>query len=477
MSTVLESPEDVLSTLARDGSRNWIYPVLSKGRFYKRRRIVAWALMALYILLPVVSIGGHPAVMLDFIRREFHLFGMEFYPTDTLLLMITMITILLFVIIVTALLGRVWCGWSCPQTVYLEYLFRPIERFFEGSEVKRKRRDSGPRTFDWIWRKSAKHAVFIGIALLLAHTFVAYFVGWQQLSTWMQSSPLENWGFFLGMAFTTGLVYFDFGFFREQMCTIACPYARMQSVLVDRDSLIVSYDPSRGEPRSRRSKAKMELEQSGELAQQGDCIDCGVCVRTCPTGIDIRDGLQMECIACTQCIDGCDSIMDKIGKPRGLISYTSENELENQAHKTWRPRMIAYAALLVFLLGAFTVTLSSRNFYNVNVGRVVGAPYTILPDGSIANRLRFRVRNQTSESASFTIVGVAPASVGVRMVGVSDVSLAPGEMKRVEAWITVEPEDFDDAHIPGQFELQFSDGVISAVEFELLGPNETENND
>ena len=333
---VVDSPEEVLTTLTKEGKRRWIYPTLSEGRFLRWRGIVAWTLIAIYLALPIIHINGKPAVLLDLINREFAIFGATFYPTDTLLLMLLFIGTLVAIVLISALLGRVWCGWGCPQTVYLEFVFRPIERFFEGTENRRKRRDEGPLTFDKAWRKIVKWGAFTAVSLLLAHSLVAYFVGWDRLLTWMTEPPTEHWGYFVMMAVTTGLILFDFGYFREQMCTITCPYARFQSVLLDPDSLIVSYDPERGEPRGRGKKRE----------NLGDCIDCFACVRTCPTGIDIRDGLQMECIACTQCIDACDDIMDKMGFEPGLIRYTSEHELEGKKTRWLRPRTAIYSLLL-----------------------------------------------------------------------------------------------------------------------------------
>jgi len=469
--SVLESPETVLSTWTSDGKRRWMYPVLSEGFFARRRKIVGWILIILYFALPVVPIGGHPAVLLDFIHREFALFGIIFYPTDTLLLMMTLILIILSVIIGTALLGRVWCGWACPQTVYLEFVYRPIERLIEGKEHVRKRRDDGPLTPDKAWRKVVKYGIYLIISLALAHTFVAYFVGWHHLVEWMLDKPRDHWGFFVLMAGTTGLVMFDFANFREQMCTIACPYARMQSVLLDPDSLIVSYDPTRGEPRARRSKAKLQKEADGVIPAQGDCIDCGACVRTCPTGIDIREGLQMECITCTQCIDACDDIMAHIGKPPGLISYTSENNLAGKRTRLMRPRTILYLVVWLGLAVTLVATLAMRSNYDIDVGRSVGDPYMVLPDGRIANRLRFRVRNQTGLPSSFDIKPVSPANMEIRIVGVSPITLAPGEMKRTEAWVILPRTAFTTDKRTASFHLSFSDNTLIETSFTLLGPS------
>ncbi|MBO6576386.1 MAG: cytochrome c oxidase accessory protein CcoG [Rhodothermales bacterium] len=472
MSTVpdiLESPEEVLSTLRRDGKRRWLYPVESAGRFLRQRKVVGWILIVTWLLLPIIPIAGRPAVLLDVVRREFALFGLVFYPTDTVLLMAFLIGMITLVILATAMLGRVWCGWGCPQTVYLEFIFRPIERFFEGREVTRKRRDEGPASWDRTRRKTAKWTAYTLVSVVLAHTFVAYFVGWDSLLEWMTGSPREHWGVFVLMAATTGLILFDFGYFREQMCTITCPYARMQSVLLDPDSLIVSYDPGRGEPRGKPNKKAIA---DGSVAALGDCIDCAACVRTCPTGIDIRDGLQMECIACTQCIDACDAIMDRVDKPRGLIRYTSENALAGKTVHRLRPRTVLYSLLLVIALSAFTTVVVSRQDYDVNVGRVAGQPYSLVGDEQVANRLRFRVRNQTPGTSGFSVSMVNPAGE-VRPVGTVPVLLEPGEMKRLEVWALLPQAALASDRMDATFRIDFRDGSSQTVTFPFLGPTLT----
>ena len=469
---ILDSPEEVLSTLRNDGSRRWLYPTPSKGRFWRRRLMVGWALIVFFVALPVVRVGGRPAVLLDLAAREFTLFGFTFYPTDTFLLLLLGIGALVSIALLTALLGRVWCGWGCPQTVYLEFLYRPVERWIEGPEHVRARRDAGPWTLDKTWRRAAKWAVYLVVSAFLAHTFTAYFVGWDRLIGWMTGPPTEHWGYFVLAALTTGLVLFDFGVFREQMCTITCPYARFQSVLLDPDSLIVSYDPTRGEPRAKRSKKAIAEERAGERPPLGDCIDCRACVRTCPTGIDIRDGLQMECIACTQCIDACDAIMDRLDLPRGLIRYTSERALEGERTRVVRTRTVAYGLLLVAVASAFTIALTTRHAYDVNVGRVVGQPFVELDGGQIANRVRFRVRNQTASGATVRVELAAPAGGSVRLGAVQPVPLAPREMVRVEGFAVVPEATFEGmAEAPATFRLTFSDGTVEEVPFTLLGPS------
>lgn len=466
-----QAPGDVLSTLKADGSRRWIYPVRTVGKMFKRRRVVAWALMVVFIALPLVPINGKPAVLLDVIGREFTLFGLTLYANDTLPFLLMVLSLLMTVFLVTALLGRVWCGWACPQTVYLEFIFRPIEELFEGKPTVRKRRDEGEATPDRFLRKAGKWAVYTVIALGLAHTFVAYFVGWSRLVDWMQGTPSDHLLFFGVMAVTTALILFDFGWFREQMCTIACPYARLQSVLQDRDSMIVSYDPFRGEPRGRRTAAQRKEEKQGIKIVLGDCVDCYACVRTCPTGIDIRDGLQMECVACTQCIDACDAIMIGVGKEPGLIRYSSENEIERKPGRGMlRPRTLGYSVVLVALLVALTTLLALRTPFDVDFGRAGTTPFATLPDGSITNRIRVRIQNRTGEPAKYHVDAIEPPGVQVRLVGQQELAVAPGETERIEAWVVVPQDRFTRGKVAAKFRVEDDRNQSQDAEFTLIGP-------
>ena len=391
MPDILESPEHVLSTLERDGSRRWLYPRVSPGWYWRARRVVGVLLIALFVLLPHWRVGGKPALLLDVLHRQFTFFGITFLPTDTLLLTLLMVSVFLTVFLATALFGRVWCGWACPQTVYMEFVYRPLERFFDGAPGQSNRRS--------VVRQVAKYATYLAISAALAHTFLAYFVGVDRLKVWLTQSPLEHTGPFAVMAITTGLMMFDFCFFREQLCLVACPYGRFQSVLLDRGSLIVAYDRNRGEPRGKRGPSLPILPNQ----PQGACIDCGLCVRTCPTGIDIRDGLQMECVHCTQCVDACDEIMDRVGQPRGLIRYASQNEVEGKPTGKFRARLVVYPVLLLAAVGTLVGLIATRSPVDVTVLRGQGMPFSVTEEGKVQNGLRVKLVNRLDRPVTLRI--------------------------------------------------------------------------
>jgi cytochrome c oxidase accessory protein FixG len=398
----VRATERVLSTLNVDGSRRWLRPRPSPGRFQRLRRAAAWLLMLVFFLIPYLRIAGRPVMLFDLPRREFSLFGTTFLPTDTMLLALLLVGTVIFIFLVTALAGRVWCGWACPQTVYMEFLFRPLERLLEGGPRGSLQLDRGGALHP---RRLVKYLVYAGLALFLAHTFLAYFVPFAELAQWVRRSPVEHPTSFLIALGTTALIFFDFAYFREQTCLVACPYGRIQSVLLDRRSVIVGYDVRRGEPRRKGVKERP--------ASAGDCIDCGLCVLTCPTGIDIRDGLQMECIHCTQCMDACDAVMARIGRPPGLIRYSSQDELEGRSTRLVRPRVVLYPAALAVTLGLFVWGLGARAAPDVTLLRGGGAPYSLEPDGSVVNQVRIKITNRGRQDRSYRIALDAPAGASL----------------------------------------------------------------
>jgi cytochrome c oxidase accessory protein FixG len=450
----------VLPTLNQDGTRRWIRPKPSFGRHFAQRRVVAYGLMFVFFIIPYLRVGGKPLVLLDLPRRQFTIAGTTFLPTDTLLLMLLMASILITIFLLTAILGRVWCGWACPQTVYMEFLFRPIERFFEGGRSGSVALDAKHIRGQFSPRRLAKYATYFVLALFLAHTFLAYFVGIDELRVWVTRSPVNHPTSFAIMALTTGAIMFDFTFFREQTCMVACPYGRWQSALLDKQSLIVAYDKTRGEPRA-RGKVRP--------ANAGDCIDCGACTLTCPTGIDIRDGLQMECIHCTQCADACDAIMERIGKPKGLIRYTSIAALAGEPPKKLRPRVVLYPAALAVTFGGFLFALATRSPADVTILRGMGEPYVIEADGRVANQLRVKIANRTGEGRAYTI-SVDELGDGKLVAPENPLSVAAGKTESAALFVMLPRKAFHDGERRVRFTISDGTGWHATIPYRLVGP-------
>ncbi len=458
MSTLLEPEDRVLSTLEKDGSRRWLYPRVSKGSFLSARRAVAYVLILIFTITPYVRINGKPMIFLDVLHRRFTLFGYTFLPTDTILLALFLLAVIISVFLMTALFGRVWCGWACPQTVYMEFVYRPIERLFDGTRGK----GGKPRGQVVGWRRVARFLVYLLVSMFLAHTFLAYFVGVDNLAKWVLGSPLNHPVAFLVMAATTGLMMFDFGFFREQTCIIACPYGRFQSVLLDRQSLIVSYDKERGEPRGKKRRGVNDT-------SVGDCVDCRLCVETCPTGIDIRDGLQMECIGCAQCIDACAPVMAKLGRKPGLIRYSTQAAMEGEPIRLLRARVIFYPAVLIAVLGLFVFLLVTKKPADVVVLRNLGSPFTLIGDGLVANSLKIKVTNRTDRPAEYRFHSDDKRIQRIELVE-NPLAVPPGE-SRTEGMLVIAPQSsFRAGMLTVTLEVEDGQGFEQLIECRLLGP-------
>lgn len=457
---VLPPDAHVLSTLEGDGTRRWLYPRLSRGRFWSRRRVVAYALIAVYALLPFIKIGGRPALQLDLWDARFSVFGLEFRPTDLELLAVFGLTVFLSVFLATAVAGRVWCGWACPQTVYLEFVYRPIERFFTGTSGK----GGKPKAAVAGWRVAAMYAAFFVISLHLANTFLGYFIGVDRLNEYIWSAPpWRRPGAFALVMFVTGLMMFDFCYWREQLCIIGCPYGRFQSVLLDRSSLVVGYDRTRGEPRGKgRDRQAKGL---------GDCVDCRMCVEVCPTGIDIRDGLQLECVNCTQCIDACDAVMDRVGSPRGLVRYSSQAALEDRPSRIFRPRVVIYSALIVGLVTLLVTLLARRETLDVTLLRGLGRPFVVDAAGSeVENIVRAKLVNRTDSPRVYRVEVAEPAAV--RVAPTAALELAPGATLTEPLRLLSPVEPFTERAGALPVRLRFIDdqGTATERDYLLFGP-------
>eukprot|EP00752_Nemacystus_decipiens_P013680 g12133.t1 len=474
---LLQPEEHVLSTLEHDGSRRWLYPKLSKGSYLFWRRVVAWVLIGIFTAIPFIKINGQPAILLDIIRREFHIFGITFLPTDTILLALLLLTCFLSIFFVTALFGRVWCGWGCPQTVYMEFVFRPIERFFDG----RAGLGGKPAKPPAAWRSVAKYLVFYALCLHLTHVFLAYFVGVEQLFQWSLGSPLNHPLAFAFIFFVSAALMFHASVFREQLCIVACPYGRMQSVLLDNSSMIISYDEKRGESRGKLGKAKRQAFEQKNLPEtertvgldilqlHGDCIDCGECVTTCPTGINIREGLQLECVGCAQCIDACDAIMDRVGRPKGLIRYTSQQALDGKSGRILRPRLGVYAALVTVVFSTFLFALVNRSMADVTPMRERGRPFVVMDGGVILNQAQLRIVNRDRVTHAYSVQVAEPAGVSV-VVDEGLQSLEPGGAQTVSVDLMAPFELFSTGRLDVQLVVRDSRQVVSEDTFQMKGP-------
>ena len=388
---------DSVYTINADGSRNVLQVADVRGRWTVRKYILYYFLIAIYVAAPWITIGGHPMVLVDIPERAAYLMGATFTNQDFHLFFFVLIGAGIGLFVTTSVLGRVWCGFACPQTVFMEGVFRPIERFLEGDRITRMRRNKQGGA-DAIWRKTVKHAVFIFLSWNFAIAFMCYFI---PTRTMAQLVPFFD-GHMTALVwclFWTALMYFDYSWFREQTCLIICPYGRLQSTLVDYDTIIIGYDRTRGEPRG------------PGIDTGGDCIDCRRCVDVCPTGIDIRNGLQMECIACTNCIDACDEIMDKVGKPHGLVRFDSSRGFETGKSKLLRPRFFLYGAIILALAALFVMRATSRESFQVTVMRSQGLPFTI-GNGTIRNLYTLHLQNKTDGARVYKVAPAAGALAG-----------------------------------------------------------------
>ena len=442
-------PPNILGSMKQDGSRLDIHPADVKGVWNRRRRAAFAALIAFYVLAPFIPVGGHPMIQLDVQHRRFYLFGSTFNAQDFWMVVLLLLSFTFGLLLLTAWKGRVWCGWGCPQTVFLEGVYRPIERFFDGPREARLRIAAAPLSLGKVARRLGKYAAFLVVSAVIAHTATALFVSPRELWLMIEEGPathLEAFGLTLGF---TAILMFNFTWFREQFCVVLCPYGRLQSVLHDRDSVTVAYREARGEPRG-------HVVKGADAPKRGDCIDCNRCVAVCPTGIDIRKGLQMECLACTQCVDACDDIMDKVKRPRGLITFASQNELAGLPRRTLRPRLVVYAALMTLTLGTLGVCLATRTPFEANIFRARGGMPFILDGEVVRNPFEVHVFNKNTGPARFTIELHSPVEAQV-IIGTPEVEL----------------QSLTDAHVPVSVSIARTKLQGVPVDLELVVTDQT----
>ncbi|HFA48044.1 MAG TPA: 4Fe-4S binding protein [Bacteroidetes bacterium] len=497
-----EAYRDKIATVDAEGKRIWIYPKKPKGRFYKYRTYVSWVLLIVLFGLPFIKVNGEPFFMLNIIDRVFIIFGVHFSPQDFYLFVFAMLTFLVFIILFTVIYGRLFCGWVCPQTIFMEMVFRKIEYWIEGDAGAQRRLDKAPWTRDKIIKKTGKQLIFILISILIAHTFLSYIVGLDRVTEIVTSPPSENLGGFFSMIAFTGAFYFVFSRLREQVCTTICPYGRLQGVLTDNNTILVSYDFIRGEPRGRIAKkrkkpapktapskqsnvtlekmmglpetnAKAIIENTPivdetPLKTLGDCIDCKLCVKVCPTGIDIRDGVQLECVNCTACMDACDEVMEKVGREKGLIRYDSLNGIEAGTKKIFTPRVKAYTVVLAILLAANVFFLTSRTDVEAVILRTPGMLYQEVDENHVSNLYNYEVFNKTPEDMP---IRFELKDGGGRIKLVGDAPTVKGnDMGKGAFFIEMEKEKLQSRKNKIKIQVFSDDKLVDEVKTSFFGP-------
>lgn len=433
-----ENPEELLkpknfrdrvATIDEKGGRVWLYPRKPKGRFYQARSYVSWLLLLILFGLPFLKIDGRSAVLMNVLERKFFFFGLVFWPQDFHIFALSFITFFVFIILFTVIFGRLFCGWACPQTIFMEMIFRKIEYWIEGDSHKQRALNKAPWTTGKILKKTVKHILFFGISFIIGNTFLAYIIGIDELQAIVTNPIQTHLSGFIAMLIFSFVFYGVFSWFREQVCTMVCPYGRLQSVLLDHNSIVVSYDFKRGEPRGIPQKTPQPL---------GDCIDCGLCVEVCPTGIDIRNGTQLECVNCTACIDACDGVMQKLKRPLGLIRYASYNAIDLGDNRHFTPRALGYTAVLLALFALVTVLFLQRSSIETTILHMPGTVYQEMEDEKIQNVFNVEVINKSFDEHKITFkIKNQPQAEFKLISGKTELILKPNDIVRTVMFVKI----------------------------------------
>jgi cytochrome c oxidase accessory protein FixG len=454
---------DRLATIDEKGRRVWVYAKRPKGKLTFWRNIVGFALLLFFIIAPFVRIHGEPLLLLNFIEREIVLLGVRFWPQDFHLFFLAMISLMVFIILFTVTFGRIWCGWGCPQTVFMELIFRRIEYWIEGDAYYQKQNDKKPWNAGKIFRKALKHFVFYLISFIAGNYFLMYIIGsegWQELVT---DSPADHIAGLSGMLVFSGVFYFIFSWFREQVCSIVCPYGRLQGVLLDRNSIIITYDYKRGEPRGTFFKGEDRAKEG-----KGSCINCTQCVQVCPTGIDIRNGTQLECINCACCIDACNAMMDATNQPKGLIRYASEKSIAEGTRVKFNARTIAYSAVLVVLLGVFTYALTARKPIEATIMRAPGMLFQEPEAGKISNLYNIKLVNKTNKNLPVELKTLSHKGT-ISVIG-KDIFVEKQSVGESVFFLILDKTDVRSEKTPVTFGVYSNGELIEEVESTFAGP-------
>lgn len=435
-----DSFRDRVGFITEDGKRKFIYPKKPSGKFYRYRTILSYLLLAILFIGPLIRINGQPFLMLNILERKFVIFGQVFWPQDFHLVALTFVTAIVFIILFTVAYGRIFCGWICPQTIFMEMLFRKIEYWIDGDRGQQLRLASMPWNAEKIKKRLLKNGLFYLISFAIGNVFLMYIIGSDQWLKIVTDNPSKHIAGLTAMIIFSGVFFFVFAWFREQACIVVCPYGRLQGVLLDRNSIVIAYDRFRGEPR-----AKFRKNEDRTMAGKGDCIDCGQCVDVCPTGIDIRNGTQLECINCTACIDACNAVMDKINKPRGLIKYASENQIAKGEKWKFTPRLAFYSTVLVMLLALMGFVIFQRVKVEATILRTPGQLFQSYEDGTISNVYNYQLINKTPKPIKAEIRVIEPTSARIMIPGNESHSFELGvqEIKKGAMFIFIPSQDLN----------------------------------
>lgn len=470
-----EAFRDSIATVDKQGKRIWLYPKKPSGRFYRWRTWVSFVFLAIFLTLPFIKLNGEPFFMLNVIERKFILFGLLFTPQDFHIFGLVMLTFLVFIILFTVVFGRLFCGWVCPQTVFMEMFFRRIEYWIEGDAPAQRRLDKMPWNAEKIRKKGLKHVVFFLIAVIVSNYFLAYIIGMDQVLRIIGEPLGAHLGGFVAMILFSGAFYGVFARLREQVCTTICPYGRLQGVLLVKESIVVAYDYVRGEPRGKVKKnpvADIQTAVNGSasgIRKTGDCVDCKMCIAVCPTGIDIRNGTQLECTNCTACIDACDEIMDKTGRKRGLIRYDSAAGIERGSRKIFTPRVIAYSGLLAALIVLDVILLAGRGSIEAIILRSPGQLFQERDETHLTNLYTYKLINKTTKDLPVSL-RVATPGAQIEPVGQA-VSLIPKGKRAEGAFFVIMPKNMlQGRKTPVVFEVWSEGKKMDAVKSSFMGP-------
>lgn len=457
---------DHIATADAEGRRRWLYPTRPRGRFTQARTWLAWGLIAIMFGGPFVTIHGNPLLMINIVQRRFSVLGVIFWPQDNLVFALGLLLFLTGIAVFTAAFGRLWCGWTCPQTVMMEMVFRKIEFFIEGDSLAQRKLDAAPLGWGKAAKKGAKHTIFFALSFLIGNTLLSYIIGIDALRQLVTDDPRTHLGGLSSMVIFTLVFYGIFAWFREQACTFICPYGRLQSTLLDENTIVVAYDHKRGEQRGHQRQNEASAARSARGA--GDCVDCLRCVTVCPTGIDIRNGTQMECVNCTACIDSCDEVMTRTGRPRGLIRFASLNGIEKGEPLRITPRIIAYLSLLGLLGIGLMVLLVTRSDVDATLLRAPGALFQATATGRISNIYQLRLTNKTRETKAVSL-RLEDGRGSLTVLG-GELNLPAGQQTTAMVLVELAPENLNSGTTPVVVDVLCAGRRIDRIKTIFIGP-------